>query len=239
VVEEQRPPGLEVLVEALERLEILRAVAAEREAAADHDRPVGARWIELVHRLDEECRRQPLALSTLAAEGDHVLRDVAAVHVQPGAQVRKQQPARPAGDVEGGLAVTLDEAPEVVDLSPALVELGPPFGNEAVVPGLRRHGTILSPFDPNQGWAAPAPAPMGILRREPMERIELLRELVEREPLVRWTAVATAGLAWLSVAWFSPLPLLAAVLLVGSVFAFRRRRGDHLSAAPDDELDLF
>ena len=71
-----------------------------------------------------------------------------------------------------------------------------------------------------------------------MERIELLRELVEREPLVRWTAVATAGLAWVSVAWFSPLPLLAAVLLVGSVFAFRRRRGDHLHA-PDDELDLF
>ena len=71
-----------------------------------------------------------------------------------------------------------------------------------------------------------------------MDRIELLRELIEREPLVRWSAVATA-LAWLSVAWFSPLPLLVAVLLVASVFVVRRKRGDHLTtAAPDDELDL-
>ena len=41
-----------------------------------------------------------------------------------------------------------------------------------------------------------------------MDRIELLRKLIEQEPLVRWSAVATAALAWLSVAWFSPLPLL-------------------------------
>ena len=72
-----------------------------------------------------------------------------------------------------------------------------------------------------------------------MDRIEVLKELVEREPLVRWTAVVTAGLAWLSVAWFSPLPLLVAVLLVASVFVVRRRRGDHLGPRPDDELDLF
>jgi hypothetical protein len=72
-----------------------------------------------------------------------------------------------------------------------------------------------------------------------MDRIELLRKLIEQEPLVRWTAIATAGLAWLSVAWFSPLPLFVAVLLVASVFVVRRRRGDHLGPGPDDELDLF
>jgi hypothetical protein len=72
-----------------------------------------------------------------------------------------------------------------------------------------------------------------------MDRIELLRKLIEREPLVRWTAVATAALVWLTVAWFSPLPLLVAVLLVASVFVVRRRRGDHLGAGADDELDLF
>jgi hypothetical protein len=72
-----------------------------------------------------------------------------------------------------------------------------------------------------------------------MDRIELLRKLIEQEPLVRWTAIATAALVWLTVAWFSPLPLLAAVLLVASVFVVRRRRGDHLAAGPDDELDLF
>ena len=72
-----------------------------------------------------------------------------------------------------------------------------------------------------------------------MDRIEQLRKLIEQEPLVRWTAIATAGLAWLSIAWFSPLPLFVAVLLVASVFVVRRRRGDHLGPEPDDELDLF
>ena len=71
-----------------------------------------------------------------------------------------------------------------------------------------------------------------------MERIELLWKLIEQEPLVRWTAIATTGLVWLTVAWFSPLPLLVAVLLVASVVVVRRRRGDHLGTRPDDELDL-
>ena len=72
-----------------------------------------------------------------------------------------------------------------------------------------------------------------------MDRIELLRKLIEQEPLVRWTAIATAALAWLSVAWFSPLPLFVAVLLIASVFVVRRRRGDQLGPGPDDELDLY
>ena len=154
-------------------------------------------------------------------------------------EIRQQQPAGPAGDVERRLTVALDEPAEVVDLRTALVELGPPFGNEAVVPGLWSHLRILSPFDSNQGWHIAAFRPMWTPRREPMDRIELLRKLIEQEPLVRWTAIATAGLAWLSVAWFSPLPLFVAVLLVASVFVVRRRRGDHLGPGPDDELDLF
>jgi hypothetical protein len=68
-----------------------------------------------------------------------------------------------------------------------------------------------------------------------MERIELLMGLVEREPLVRWSAAGTLGLVWLTVAWMSPLPLLAAVLLVGTVAVVRRRR----DVETDDEADLF
>ncbi len=68
-----------------------------------------------------------------------------------------------------------------------------------------------------------------------MERIEQMWELVEHEPLVRWSAVATLGLVWLTVAWLSPLPLLAACLLVATVYVVRRRRGTE----PDsDELDV-
>ena len=67
-----------------------------------------------------------------------------------------------------------------------------------------------------------------------MERIELLLRLVEREPLVRWTAAGTLGLVWLTAAWLSPLPLLAAVLLVGTVAVVRHRR----EVEPDDEVDL-
>jgi hypothetical protein len=71
-----------------------------------------------------------------------------------------------------------------------------------------------------------------------MERIELLWELVEREPLVRWSAVAILGLVWLTVAWLSPLPLLVAGMLVATVYVVRRRRGDHLGPRPDDDLDV-
>ena len=68
-----------------------------------------------------------------------------------------------------------------------------------------------------------------------MERIELLLRLVEREPLVRWSAAGTLGLVWLTVAWMSPLPLVAAILLVGTVVVVRHRR----EIEPDDEVDLF
>jgi hypothetical protein len=70
-----------------------------------------------------------------------------------------------------------------------------------------------------------------------MERIELLWDLAEREPLVRWSGVATLGLVWLTVAWLSPLPLLAAFALVGAVYVIRRQRGV-TSRQPDDELDV-
>jgi hypothetical protein len=72
-----------------------------------------------------------------------------------------------------------------------------------------------------------------------MERIELLWLLVEREPLVRWSAAATLGLAWLSLAWLSPFPLLVAGLLAATVYSVRRRRGDHMGPPPDDDADLF
>ena len=71
-----------------------------------------------------------------------------------------------------------------------------------------------------------------------MERIELLWELAEREPLVRWSGLATLGLIWLTVAWLSPLPLVVALAVVGSVYVIRRRRGDHLRTPADDELDI-
>jgi hypothetical protein len=70
-----------------------------------------------------------------------------------------------------------------------------------------------------------------------MERIELLWELAEREPLVRWSALATLGLVWLTVAWLSPLPLLAAFALIGTVYVVRRRRGV-VTSAGDDDLDV-
>ena len=68
-----------------------------------------------------------------------------------------------------------------------------------------------------------------------MERIESLLGLVEREPLVRWSAAGTLGLVWLTVAWMSPLPLVLAVLLDGTVVVVRR----HRELEPDDEADLF
>ncbi len=66
-------------------------------AAADDDRPVAARQVELVHRLRVEVRRrQPLALAPLTDALEHVGRDVGAVDVEPGLEIRHQQPPRAA-----------------------------------------------------------------------------------------------------------------------------------------------
>ena len=68
-------------------LDVLLPRAAEAEAAADEDRPVAARQVELVHRLRVQVRREPLARRRLAAVLEHVGRDVAAVDVEPGAEI--------------------------------------------------------------------------------------------------------------------------------------------------------
>ena len=77
------------------------ALAAESERAADDDRPVPPRKLELVHRLRVEVRRvEALAHSALACEREHVGRDVAAVDVDAGVQVGHEQPPRPTCGVE-------------------------------------------------------------------------------------------------------------------------------------------
>jgi hypothetical protein len=71
------------------------------------------------------------------------------------------------------------------------------------------------------------------------QRIELLWELIQSEPLVRYSVVGGIGLVWLSAAWLSPAPLLAAMMLAGVVYVVRRRRGDHLAPKREDDIDLF
>ena len=123
-------------MEAAERLDVVLALPAQAEAAADDDRPVAARQVELVHGLRVQVRGQTLRLGTLAAEGQHVGGDVAAVDVEAGLQKRYEQASGAAGDVERGLP-RLDEAPEVRDLRAGSVELRPPLRDEPVVPRLR------------------------------------------------------------------------------------------------------
>jgi hypothetical protein len=147
LVEHERAARFEMVEEALERPPVTPPVASETERAAHVDRPVPAGHIELVHRLHVQVRREPFALRLLAAERDHVRRHVAAVDVETGAQVGKEKPTGPAGDVECRLP-SLDEPPEVRDLvrSKLVVELRPPLGDEAVMPrsrGLSPHaGTV-------------------------------------------------------------------------------------------------
>jgi hypothetical protein len=125
-----------VVVEAPERLEVVLPPAAEAEAAADDDRPIAPRQVELVHGLRVQVRGQTLRLGPLPAEGQHVGGDVAAVDVEAGLQKRHEQPAGSARDVERRLPC-LDEALEVRDLWAGSVELRPPLRDEPVVPRLR------------------------------------------------------------------------------------------------------
>jgi hypothetical protein len=136
VVDDEHAAGLELLLEPPQRQSILLASASEPESPADENGLVATRRIELVHRLDEERRSEPLALGLLPAERDHVRRHVAAVDVEPGSEVRDEQPSGAAGDVERRLTA-LDVLLEVRDLGTVLVELGPPLRDEPVVPGLR------------------------------------------------------------------------------------------------------
>jgi hypothetical protein len=137
VIEHERASRLEMLVEPPEPLDVVLAIATEPEPAAEHDRRVATREVELVHGLRVEPRRRhALPLGALAAEREHVGGDVAAVDVEPRLKIRHEEPPGAARDVERGLS-RLHEALEVVDLGTVEVELGPPPRDEAVVPGLR------------------------------------------------------------------------------------------------------
>jgi hypothetical protein len=84
----------------------------------------------------------------LAAERDHVRRDVAPVDVEPGTKIGDQQPAGPAADIERRLTALLDVPLEVGDLvrPEVVVELRPPLRDQAVVPRLR------SAFQSSTSW---------------------------------------------------------------------------------------
>jgi hypothetical protein len=60
-----------------------------------------------MHRLSVEVRRQAFSFRSLAAEGEHVLRNVASVNVQTSPEVRDEQAAGAVGDVESRLTARL------------------------------------------------------------------------------------------------------------------------------------
>jgi hypothetical protein len=132
-----------VAVQPAQSFPVVFAVAAQTEATADIHRAVPARQVELVHGLRVQPRGEAPARGGLATVREHVRRDVAAVDVEAGAQVRKQQPAGAARDVERRLAVLLDKPLEVRDLLAADVELRPPLRHNTVVPGGFRHARTV------------------------------------------------------------------------------------------------
>src|SRR5262249_48525550 len=115
---------------------VLASCGTQSEHAAGDDRPVPPRGGELVERLDQQRWLKAVGAGTLAAELDHVGRDVAAVDVVTGLPPRDQQPAGAAAGGEGRLPRG-DEAAEVLDLRAAGVERRPPLSNEPVVPSSR------------------------------------------------------------------------------------------------------
>jgi hypothetical protein len=136
VVEYERSLRLEIAPESAERFLILCAAAAQAEDATGHDRRVRARRSELVKRLHEERRVEPLAPGFRPAERDHVGGHIVAVDIETVTKPRKQQPAGTASGVERRLP-SRDEASEILDFLGLGRKLGPPLGNQAVVPCLR------------------------------------------------------------------------------------------------------
>jgi hypothetical protein len=163
-VEQQRAAGIEAVVKAPERLDVLLPRAPEPECTAHEDRPVAPGRIELVHRRDEQPGREPLAARLLAAERDHVRRQVTAADVETRPQAGQEQPSRAARHVERGLAVAFHPAEEVRDLMgpEVVVELRPPLRDQPVVPGVRG-GSLPAVHSSVEGYAVPPTSP--ILRR--------------------------------------------------------------------------
>src|SRR5581483_4637845 len=133
LVHEQRPARLEGAAQPAQRLLVLLARRADAEDAADDDRPVAARRVEVMERAHPQGRLR----SALTAALDHVSGDVAAVGVDARPQPRNEQPARAAPRVEHGLPL-FGEPLEVLDLRPVDDEVRPPLADQAVVPGHRR-----------------------------------------------------------------------------------------------------
>ena len=71
-----------MMIEPSEGIQGLMAVATELKGPAYNNRLVRARQIKLVHRLLVQINENPLALRVLLAVGEHVRRDVTAVHIQ-------------------------------------------------------------------------------------------------------------------------------------------------------------
>ena len=69
-----------------------------------------------------------------------------------------------------------------------------------------------------------------------MNRVEPLWALVQRDPLLRWSTVASVALVWLAIAWAEPLVLAAVLVLASGVYVVNRRRGG--VPQPDDDVDL-
>jgi hypothetical protein len=72
VIKQEHPARLKDGVEPPERLLVLFPRAAEAEDAADDDRPVAARRLELVQRLLEQQRLEAFRPRALATAREHV-----------------------------------------------------------------------------------------------------------------------------------------------------------------------
>jgi hypothetical protein len=120
-----------MVMEASQRLEILFSGAPEPERAANEDRLVAARSVELVHCLNGDVRRESFADHSSFAEVDHVRGHVATVDIEACAKKREQQPASAAADIKCRLPVIFDVALEVANLvyPEVVVELRPPLGD--------------------------------------------------------------------------------------------------------------
>ena len=70
------------MVETSQGIQSVMSVATEFKGSTYKNRLVRARQVELVHRLLVQINGNPLALCILPAEGEHVWRDVTAIHVQ-------------------------------------------------------------------------------------------------------------------------------------------------------------
>ena len=111
-----------------------RAAAPQAKGSANENRLVMPREIELMHGLGVEFCGEPLFVELSVAPIQHVGRGITSVRIESAPSEGDQEAPGSTARVEDGLSRSRNRLLEISQVLVVVVELGPPAGDQSVVP---------------------------------------------------------------------------------------------------------